>query len=161
MLNHREPAEETHPKFFHDPAARDFLVQYDEINERTEAIQRRAYFLYPNLERVKQNQRPRFVSQDEAKGLHEVPIVPASSVSTNSTAAIVVTVSAKGDQFTIYAAGQKIGPHVLPVYADRSDKPQRILLTPFAVAGDGIMVGLVASIVACWGFCAGEVSFGI
>src|SRR5687767_10365773 len=40
----------------------DWLVQYDEVNEDSGRIQRRAYFLYANDERVRKRKAPDFVT---------------------------------------------------------------------------------------------------
>ena len=62
----------------------------------------------------------------------------------------VVTRNGRG--FILYRPPESEAVFDLPVYVETSGIPPRIVLTPFAVAGDTVMVGVVAAAVgfAAW-----------
>ena len=55
------PAPEPHLALFETANRNDILVQYDEMSDTSGRIRRRAYLLYPNLERIQEKRRPEFV----------------------------------------------------------------------------------------------------
>ena len=83
-----------------------------------------------------------------------IPILPTQVAVTNLPpelpAYAVATKAGRG--FTLYRPMEPEVKYDLPVYEETSGTATRILLTPFAVAGDTVMVGAVAAVVAfvCW-----------
>ena len=57
----------TDPKLALAQTSHDVLVQYDAVSERTGEVQRRAYFLEPNLQRIAAGKKPVFVDAAKAK----------------------------------------------------------------------------------------------
>src|SRR6266496_4195126 len=63
------PAPSPHLAIFETANGDDILVQYDEISDTNGRIRRRAYLLYPNLERIREGKRPDFVEPALADGV--------------------------------------------------------------------------------------------
>jgi hypothetical protein len=76
-----------------------------------------------------------------------IAVLPAQVAVTNlppgPAAYAIVTKEERG--FTLYRPPQPAATFDLPVYAETSGTPTRIALTPFAVAGDTVMVGVLAA----------------
>jgi hypothetical protein len=102
----------------------DWLVQYDEVNDDSARIRRRAYFLYANDERVRGHKTPHFVTV---------------IVTTSGEGRAVISDS--GPEFTLYDADTLVGTYALPVYAEPSGRVKQILLTPLTVVADVATVG--------------------
>src|SRR5262245_57008595 len=129
------------------------LVQYDEMSDTSGRIRRRAYLLYPNLERIREGKRPDFVKPAQVNGakliqLQDSPM--STSDDAHPTPGIYAVLSRGGREFTLYRAGGREGPYELPDYLKSNNTAARVLLTPLAVAADSVMVGLVASVVAAY-----------
>jgi hypothetical protein len=124
------------------------LVTYDELREKNDSIRRRAFFFKPNLRRLEDRKKPRFV--DPAKivdpGLVQIPEVGGTNASPRET--IWVKLSDDGQEFTLFWSGTDLGPYPLPVYLDRGSETKRFLLTPLTAAGDFIVVVVVVAVVA-------------
>src|SRR3954447_11488751 len=58
FARYHEPADLPNLRLFHSKDGSDILVEYDEIREGSEAIQHRAYWLKPNLERLAARRKP-------------------------------------------------------------------------------------------------------
>jgi len=153
MRRFYEPATPPRLELFHDPKQGDVLAAYDEAHETRKTIRRRAYFVNGNRIRVEAGRKPRFVNLERAEGLTRIELAqPAPSPA--DSAAIHAVVSTSGQQFTLSG---DFGGHdyQLPVYPDRSASAGRVLLSPFAAAGDVIMVGIVAGVVAAYCYAGG------
>lgn len=107
----------------------DWLVQYDEVNDDSGRMWRRAYFLYANDERVRGHKAPHFVTV---------------KVATSGEGRAVVSDS--GPEFTLYDADTLVGTYALPVYPKPSGRVKQILLTPLTVAADVAAVGALGAI---------------
>lgn len=105
---------------------RDWLIQYDEVNEKSARVRRRAYILYANDERVRGHKRPDFVTGIVAAGGEARAVV-----------------SDNAPEFTLYDGDAVVGTYTLPVYPAPSGRVKQILLTPLTVAVDVTIVGAV------------------
>jgi hypothetical protein len=160
MRGFAEPAPNPHLSFFAAGQNNDVLVQYDEMREQSDTIRRRAYFLRQNAERVQMRKKPRFVNPQLATAMNPIPRKQDTSVQTNlaDSASSVVSMSSKGsNEFVLFREGRSEGPYDLPTYLASNANFTRVALTPFAVAGDTVMVGLVASFAAAYIYAAGTI----
>jgi hypothetical protein len=153
LINHYEPAQPAHLKLFQDRHKSDVLVQYDESREKNGAVRPRAFFLRPNLEKLAEGGKPHFVKPSEAEELQIIPVVSHSSTNAASIAAgapgaeaLHAEVSADGTRFTLFSGDQEIGAYDLPVYVDPSSHTTKILVTPFALVGDAVLIGAFGAV---------------
>lgn len=101
----------------------DWLVQYDEVNEDSGRVRRRAYILRANDERVRVQKPPRFVpSPDAADGEARAEVLES------------------GHEFTLYDGDKAVGTFALPIYPKPSGRVKQILLTPLTVTVDAAIV---------------------
>jgi hypothetical protein len=144
-----EPAPNPNLALFEATNGADILVQYDALSEKHSTVKRRAYYLQRNEARIAAGKKPKLVSLAVADGMKPIPVLPAQGTTTNLSpeplAYAVVTEA--GREFTLYRPGESGAKVELPIYPETSGTPIRIVLTPFAVAGDTVMVGVVASVV--------------
>jgi len=154
LRNYYEPASEPRLQLFHEPASGDVLAVYDEAHETRSAIHRRAYFVNRNRLRIDSRRKPHFVNPDRASSLTLISPATLIPVSTGGGSDLQAVVSTNGQQFTLNG---DFGGHTyqLPVYPDQSGVAGRVLLSPFAVAGDVVMVGIVAGVVAAYMYACG------
>ena len=110
----------------------DWLIEYDEANEKNQHIRRRAYYLNENQTAINAHKPPRFVSRPE----------------TASFAVANALISTNGDQFTLYDGAATIGTYEFPVYPAPSGRVKQVLLTPGAVVADAAIVGAGIAVVA-------------
>ena len=144
-----EPAPNPNLALFESTNYADVLVQYDAVSEKHSKFKRRAYHLYLNQARMDAGAKPEPVNPSVADGMKPIPVLPAQGALTNQPpgfpAYAVVTKEGRG--FTLYRPMEPESAFDLPVYAETSGTATRIVLTPFAVAGDTVMVGAVAAVV--------------
>ncbi len=155
MRRFYEPASPPRLELFHDLKHSDVLAVYDEAHEIRTTTRRRAYFVNRNRVRVEAGRKPRFVNPERARSLPPIALAqPAAPALADSAAIHAVMISTHGQQFTLSG---DFGGHDyrLPVYPDRSGGAGRVLLSPFAVAGDVIMVGIVAGVLAAYAYAGG------
>ncbi len=112
---------------------KDWLIEYDEANDKNESIRRRAYYLNENATTIHAHKPPRFVGRPE----------------TATFAGTQALISANGQQFTLYDGAVNIGTYEFPVYPAPSGRVKQVLLTPGTVVADAAIVG--ASLVAIAG----------
>ncbi len=125
----------------------DLLVQYDSYSEKHSTVQRRAYFLEPNKIRIAAGQQPAWVKPSATRGMHLITVLREPGVITNAPELPVYAVVAKnGGEFTLHHLREPEATFALPVYPESSGTATRIVLTPFAVAGDTVMVGVGAAV---------------
>lgn len=110
----------------------DWLIEYDEANEKNERIHRRAYYLNENQTVIDADKPPRFVHRPE----------------TASFAVVQALISTNGNQFTLYDGAVNIGTYEFPVYPAPSGRVKQVLLTPGAVVADAAIVGAGIVVVA-------------
>ena len=152
------PAPSPHLALFETASRNDILVQYDEMSDTSGRIRRRAYLLYPNLERIQEKKRPKFVKLALTNGVKPILLQdsPSSTADPHPTPALYAVTARCGREFTLYRAGATEGPYELPDYLKSNSTAARVLLTPFAVAADSVMVGLVASVVGVYMLAKGN-----
>jgi hypothetical protein len=137
------------------------LVEYDAYSEKHQRINRKAYDLLSNQERIRARKAPRFIATPTTNGLTRIPVFEAKTF-TNAPAAqltnyAIIATSAR--EFSLYPQAGPIEPFQLPVYPESSGAFTHVILTPVAVAGDAAMVGVVAGVVALIGLCESGFSF--
>ena len=103
----------------------DWLVRYDEVNENTDRVHHRAYYLNANTKQVRDHTPPMFCSRSLPPGT----TLARTSVSTN------------GQEFALYDGDMCVGIYELPVYAAPSGRVKQVLLTPCTMAADATIVG--------------------
>jgi hypothetical protein len=157
MSSFAEPASDPRLALFANRGGEDVLVQYDETSEKKERIRRRAYFLEPNTERIAQHKKPRFVDPQGIATMNPVPQSQTRAGVTNvgPGQTSLAAWSENGRDFSLLRNGEVEGPFALPVYRESNGTLVRVTLTPFAVAGDTVMVGMVAAVIAFIGACEG------
>ena len=125
------------------------LVQYDAFSEKHSRVERHAYYLHPSQARVDAEPKLELVKPSAADGMKPIPVLPTQGALTNQPSGLpayaVVTKNGRG--FTLYRPMEPESAFDLPVYAETSGTPTRIMLTPFAVAGDTVMVAAAAAVV--------------
>ena len=147
-VNRCLPAPKPNAKLYWIADHQDVLVTYDELREKNDAIRRRAFFFKPNVRRLEDRTKPRFVEPAKIveSSLVQVPEVGSTNASPQET--ILVKLSDDGKEFTLLWSGTDLGPYALPVYLDRGSETKRRLLTPLTAAGDFIVVIVVVAVVA-------------
>jgi hypothetical protein len=154
LSRYSEPAPNVNLALFDAADHHDVLVQYDAMSDKHCAIKRRAYFLEPNRQRVPTAQKPLFVDPATATGLRPIPLESAVDHGpTNAPSSTDYARLAKeGREFTLHRSGATPETFELPVYLENPGTCARVALTPFAVAGDAVMVGGVAAVVGLVGW---------
>jgi len=163
MRRFAEPAPEPHLALAASLQSEDVLVQYDEIREQDGTVTRRAYFLRQNAERIKRSEKPRFVNPKLALNMNAVPVCATLSETNNpafKALPLFAMSTLNGSQeFVLLRHGATEGPYTLPTYVESNANFVRVAFTPFAVAGDTVMVGLVASVVAAYLYATGRIEY--
>lgn len=150
-----EPEPSPRLALYEAPDHSQLLVVYDAHSEKHSAVKRRAYYLQPNEARIAERKEPTFVDPAAAEGMVPVPVFEAKTLGTNLPAGFTnyAIVSESGRSFTLYPQATPLGACELPVYRETSNTALRVGLTPFAAAGDVVMVGVVASFMALYVAC--------
>jgi hypothetical protein len=146
------PASRPNLRLFYSESARDVLVEYEEASEGATAVQRRAYWLEPNVLRVAEGRQPRFVSITNAQDLAAVPVVddPASPPA-SSYRGLYAVVATNGQSFILHPGAKAPTVYRLPMYyVGSGQRVKQVLLTPFAVAVDATIVGGLVAIVLAY-----------
>jgi hypothetical protein len=146
---------------FETPDHAKLLVVYDAYSEKQANAKRRAYYLQPNLARVEEGKAPKFVPLVVPAGMRPIPVFDAKALGTNLVPSLTnyAILDESGRTFTLYPQAEPLGALRLPVYHESSGTPVRIVLTPFAVVGDTVMVGVVASVAAVVVACSSGFRF--
>ena len=110
----------------------DWLIEYDEANEKNQRIRRRAYYLNENQTAIKAHKPPRFVSRPEPASF---PVAQA-------------LISTDGQQFTLYDGAVDAGTYEFPIYPAPSGRVKQVLLTPGAAVADAAIVGACIVVIA-------------
>ena len=144
-----EPAPSPNLALFEAANHADVLVQHDAFSEKHSKIERHAYYLRPNQPRTDAGTKPELVKPSVAHGMKPIPVLPTQGALTNQPPELpaYAVVTKEGRGFTLYRPMEPVSAFDLPVYVETSGTPTRIALTPFAVAGDTVMVGVVAAVV--------------
>ena len=145
-----EPAPNPKLALFESTNRADVLVQYDALSERHSTVERRAFYLQQNEASVAAGKKPEWVKPSVADGTKPIQVLPTREGVTNlpPERPSFAVLTSEGRGFTLYRPPDPEATFDLPVYAETSGTPTHLVLTPFAVAGDTLMVGAVASFVA-------------
>jgi len=156
-----EPSPTPRLALFETPDHANLLVAYDAFSEKHAAIKRQAYYLQRNQARISAGKAPTLVPPEPGKGLEPIPIIEQSAAAAHPPTLLTnyALVSDSGRAFTLQPQAEPLREFHLPVYPETSGTALRVALTPFAVAGDTVMVGVVASVVAFVLACESGVSF--
>ncbi|GEM_PF-925149 len=148
--NYCQPAPKPNLALFSDAFDGDVLVEYDALSDKHSAIERRAYFLEANRSRVGAGRKPKFVDLAMASGMKPIPVLDCGSAITNSLPwfACYPFKAEGGPGFKLHRMNGAESIYELPVYLESFGTPTRVVLTPFAVLGDTVMAGAVASAMA-------------
>src|SRR5437016_11019336 len=147
-VNRCLPAPKPNAKLYLTDDRQDVLVTYDELREKSDSIRRRAFFFKPNLRRLEDRKKPKFVDPAKIAELSLAPVPEVGRTNAPLQETILVKLSADGQEFTLLWSGTDLGPYALPVYLDRGDETKRFLLTPLTATGDVIVVIVVVAVVA-------------
>ena len=142
------PAPKSNAKLYWIADHQDVLVTYDELREKNDSIRRRAFYFKPNLRRLEDRKKPRFVEPAKIVDLSLVQIPEVGGTNASPQETILVKLSDDGQEFTLLWSGTDLGPYALPVYLDRGSETKRFLLTPLTATGDFIIVVAVVAVVA-------------
>jgi hypothetical protein len=130
---------------------KDILVEYLDHRQDSVSNTRRRYWLYRNLEH---QQHPKFVSPQPAIQMMEVPVYqqrkPAKDPKRPELYAVLL---AEGGQFQLFSDEQDLGTFELPSWRDADTRVKQVLLTPFALVFDGVVIAVVVALVTSpyWG----------
>jgi hypothetical protein len=121
------------------------LVTYDAVSDRQPGVQRRAYFLNANRDRLRAGRPPHFVNPNRVHGLQPLPSVPTLALVTNSLVTNLYSVVEGSNSFILYRPDSSPEACHLPYYQDSyaaDGQWKRVLLTPLTVTVD-VTVGVV------------------
>jgi hypothetical protein len=136
-----EPASDPRLEVYRSEKPPDYLVTYDEVREKDGRIRRRAFYLQANVNRIASRRRPAFVNPAKAAGLEAI-----------SVGAIV----ADGDRWQLRETDGTTTGFSLPTYASRGTTALKILITPFTVTGDTIIVGSIVGVFVASAYAQGN-----
>ena len=151
-----EPEPNPHLALYETPDHSKLLVVYDAYSEKHSAAKRRAYYLQSNEARIGERKAPGFVDPAAAQGMQPIPVFEAKTLGTNLPTGLTnyAILAESGRSFTLHPQASPLGACELPVYQESSATALRVALTPVAVVGDVVMVGVVASVMALYLACA-------
>jgi len=146
-----EPAPNPNLALFETTNGVDVLVEYDALSEKHSCIKRQAYHLHESEALIVGGKQPKLVRSAVRDGMKPIPVLPTPLADTTRLPELprYGVPSREGRGFTLYRAMKQEESSDLPVYPETSGTPIRIVLTPFAVAGDTVMVGVAAAVVGC------------
>jgi hypothetical protein len=145
-ISHYQPAGQPNVRMFVHRGDQDILVQYAETREKTGSNHERVYLLHANEDRVERMKKPRFLRLDSANGLLPIPV--KESGATNLDAPIWAELTEKDDGFRVYRNGVATDWYRLPVYKDKRDEAERVLLTPVALTEDTAVAASILGVIA-------------
>ncbi len=147
FARYHQPAKPTNLQLFHSADAGDFLVRYDEKREGSRKIQLRAYWLRGDSEPAGNPYKPHFVPVKESLRLAPVPMLESGDPAPPSVQFHAVAGTNSND-FTLYSGEDEIGRFALPEYMDNDGRTEKVLLTPFAILADILVVAMVAALIS-------------
>jgi hypothetical protein len=133
-------------------APSDILVQYNSLSDRSGNVKRQAYFLQENQPRILNGKKPRYIDPMLANDMKPIEVAKASAeditgTNTSPTVAIAQPVSdlhavlmPDHQHFKLIEGTDRVETYQLPIYVETGSKTLQIIATPFAVAGDTVMV---------------------
>ena len=152
-----EPAPNPNLALFETQDHSDVLAYYDAFSEKHSVVKRQAYSLRSNRAQVAAGKKPALLNPGVPEGANPIPVLDPKLAGTNPPPQLnqYAITAKKGREFVLHQPANSEETFQLPVYAESSGTFTRVVLTPFAVVGDTVMVGAVASvgfiIAACMG----------
>ncbi len=135
----------------------DVVVEYDALSDQHSSVRRQAYYLQESEALIAAGKKPKLITPVEASGLKPIPVVPAAVGATNVLPQpySYAVLAREGRGFILYRSPKTEQECDLPVYAEPSGTAARVLVTPFAVAGDVVIVAVGVGIVGgmVWLYC--------
>lgn len=141
-----EPAPDPRLSVSASETAGDYLVEYDELLAQKDFPVRRAYWLLANDTRTEASRKPRFEKIIPTSLGKSLPVATTNVPPPTET---YVLLKPQTRTFEVIDHGANLGRHSLPVYKSAQGLPIQIALTPFAVAADLTLIGIVIGIL-CW-----------
>jgi hypothetical protein len=146
FARYHPPATPSNLQLFHSAEADDVLVRYDEKREGSRKRTPRAYWLRGDGEPASNPYKPHFVPVQHARALDSIPLFDSTN-STPPPSGYHAIVGANGRDFVLYSGAEEVGCFELPAYMDAGGHAKQVLLTPFAVIVDAVVVAVVAAII--------------
>lgn len=145
-----EPAPNPKLALFETTKPTDVMVEYDALSESHADVKRRSYYLSPNLDRIALGKKPKWAKTPVVDSMKSIPILPPGAAATNPPPEeTAYAVTARNERaFILHQPDRFAETFDLPIYPETSGTGLRVALTPFAVAGDTVMVAGVAAVVA-------------
>ena len=143
LEDYKEPTQNPDLHLYESQKRKDFLVVYQEISERNDAIHSRAYWLNKNETRVDKQHAPIYASK---KSVDHLPAVPVYySMPEKSGQGFYAVCETNAESFTLFSSEREMGTYRLPVYNDGWGRVEKTALTPFAVTADlSVVAGFLA-----------------
>ena len=158
-----EPANPANVQLFYSSQHQDVLVEYDEMVGHKGATRHRAYWLEQNQAKEGKQDRPHFVSINEAQGLQPIPVATSIEKAESSPGIGLFAITTNSFGFQLYGTSESqsdgalvratiLGDHELPAYYDSAGRRRKIMLTPPAVLADASIVAGIAAVIAAYGY---------
>jgi hypothetical protein len=149
FLKWSEPAPGPNLALYQSENHRDILVLYDAWSEKHSVVKRQAYYARSSRTQVAAGKRPVLLDPRLPARASPIPILQSIEPGTNPPPSLPLFafVTKQGREFTLCQPGLQDETFELPVYLENSGTAARLGLTPFAVVGDTVLVGLAASVV--------------
>ncbi len=145
-----EPASSPKLALYEATEREDMLVRYEAYSEAHSCVKTQAYYLRESEPLIAAGKKPKFVQATSADRVKALPVL-AAPVNASAEPPYCV-LAADGRGFDLYSSSNPPAQFDLPVYPENSGTTVRVLLTPFAVVGDTVMVctGLVFVAALLW-----------
>jgi hypothetical protein len=142
IATYYHPTDPANLQLYYSDARKDLLVQYDESREREKKVQRRSYWLEPNLTLVNNAQKPQFVDAVSLNGLTPLPLTVTPPVSPPiGFKGLYVVCQTHDPRFTLFSGTNELHACTLPIYHADQQVALKVLLTPLALVADATLVG--------------------
>jgi hypothetical protein len=146
------PSMEPNLAVFTSTAQPDVLVAYNALDTRAGRILRRAYFLHTNEARIAMRQKPLYVEPSIATNMISASVIATTNNVPQTGVFVRYPISTNsGSSFELYRNGQSEGTHDLPIYNEERHPAARVALTPVAILGDTLMVGVAVALAGASG----------
>lgn len=131
------------PRLYQTKDGKDVIVCYVERRSSDSATADRAYLLFANQRQVEAGHKPGFIKPARANGLKPVPFISGEvSQADPNDESLRAVGQHEGNRFTLVSKGHELGSFGLPQYSGINNRAAQIFLTPLAVTGDVVIVGL-------------------
>jgi hypothetical protein len=167
-----EPANPANVQLYYSSQRQDVLVEYDEKVGHKGATRRRAYWLEQNQAKEGKEDRPHFVSLNEAAGLQQIPMAASIEKAESYPSIGLFAVTTNSFGFQVYGTSENqnngplakvttLGDHELPAYYDSAGRRRKIMLTPPAVVADLSIAAGIAALIAAYAYAQSGASWPV